>query len=65
MTPLQTPNTIYVGVSDDSAVLDIWSHQDANRAIEIETTAHQELDNRGHFALLLTLLALEFPLGTH
>ena len=58
----QTPNTIYVGVSDDSAVLDIWSHRDANRAIKSETTAHQELDNRGHFAWLLTLLALEFPL---
>ncbi|NOI93240.1 thiamine phosphate synthase [Vibrio splendidus] len=58
----QTPNTIYIGVLDDSAVLDIWSHLDANRAIKGATTAHKELDNRGHFAWLLTLLALEFPL---
>ena len=59
---VQTPNTIYIGALDDSAVLDIWSHLDANRAIKSATTAHQELDNRGHFAWLLTLLALEFPL---
>ncbi|MEZ9268396.1 thiamine phosphate synthase, partial [Vibrio splendidus] len=58
----ETPNTIYIGVSDDSAVLDIWSHLDANRVIKNDTTAHQELDNHGHFAWLLTLLALEFPL---
>ncbi|UPR47316.1 thiamine phosphate synthase [Vibrio cyclitrophicus] len=58
----QASNTVYIGVSDDSVVLDIWSHLDANRAIKSETTAHQELDNRGHFAWLLTLLALEFPL---
>ncbi|TCN74001.1 thiamine-phosphate diphosphorylase [Vibrio crassostreae] len=58
----QASNTVYIGVSDDSAVLDIWSHLDANRVIKSETTAHQELDNRGHFAWLLTLLALEFPL---
>ncbi len=58
----QASNTVYIGVSDDSAVLDIWSHLDANRVIKSDTTAHQELDNRGHFAWLLTLLALEFPL---
>ncbi|MEZ8722988.1 thiamine phosphate synthase [Vibrio pomeroyi] len=58
----QASNTVYIGVSDDSAVLDIWSHLDANRVIKSETTAHQELDSRGHFAWLLTLLALEFPL---
>lgn len=58
----QASNTVYIGVSDDSAVLDIWSHLDANRVIKSETTAHQELDSRSHFAWLLTLLALEFPL---
>ncbi|CDT80858.1 putative Thiamine-phosphate pyrophosphorylase [Vibrio coralliirubri] len=58
----QTPNTIYIGVLDDSAVLDLWSQLDANRAIKSETPAQQELDSRGHFAWLLTLLALEFPL---
>lgn len=58
----QALNTVYIGVSDDSAVLDIWSHLDANRVIKSETTAHKELDSRGHFAWLLTLLALEFPL---
>ncbi len=58
----QTPSTIYIGVLDDSAVLDIWSQLDSNRAIKSETSAHQELDSRGHFAWLLTLLALEFPL---
>lgn len=58
----QASNTVYIGVSDDSAVLDIWSHLDSNRAIKCETTTHQELDSRGHFAWLLTLLALEFPL---
>ena len=58
----QAPNAVYIGVSDDSAVLDIWSHLDANRVIKSETTAHKELDSRGHFAWLLTLLALEFPL---
>ncbi|QPK05566.1 thiamine phosphate synthase [Vibrio kanaloae] len=58
----QTPNTLYIGVSDDSAVLDIWSHLGANRVIKSESTAHQELDSRSHFAWLLTLLALEFPL---
>ncbi|CAK1993678.1 thiamine-phosphate pyrophosphorylase [Vibrio crassostreae] len=58
----QASNTVYIGVSDDSAVLDIWSHLDANRVIKSDTTAHQELDSRGHFAWLLTLLALEFPL---
>ncbi|MCG9546610.1 thiamine phosphate synthase [Vibrio sp. Isolate33] len=58
----QASNTVYIGVSDDSAVLDIWSHLDANRVIKSETTAPQELDSRGHFAWLLTLLALEFPL---
>ncbi|EAP92632.1 thiamine phosphate synthase [Vibrio splendidus] len=58
----QTPNTIYIGVSDDSAVLDIWSHLDASRVIKNDTTAHQELDHHAHFAWLLTLLALEFPL---
>ncbi|WP_061040042.1 thiamine phosphate synthase [Vibrio coralliirubri] len=58
----QTPNTIYIGVLDDSAALDIWSQLDSNRAIKSETPAHQELDSRGHFAWLLTLLALEFPL---
>ncbi|NAZ98504.1 thiamine phosphate synthase [Vibrio toranzoniae] len=58
----QASNTVYIGVSDDSAVLDIWSHLDANRVIKSETTAHKELDSRGHFAWLLTLLALEFPL---
>ncbi|UPR58089.1 thiamine phosphate synthase [Vibrio sp. ED004] len=58
----QASNTVYIGVSDDSSVLDIWSHLDANRAIESDTTAPQELDSRGHFAWLLTLLALEFPL---
>lgn len=58
----QASNTVYIGVPDDSAVLDIWSHLDANRVIKSETTAHQELDSRGHFAWLLTLLALEFPL---
>ena len=58
----QASNTVYIGVSDDSAVLDIWSHLNANRVIKSDTTAHQELDNRGHFAWLLTLLALEFPL---
>ncbi|MCK8079218.1 thiamine phosphate synthase [Vibrio sp. 1CM2L] len=58
----QTQNTIYIGVLDDSAALDIWSQLDANRAIKSETPAHQELDSRGHFAWLLTLLALEFPL---
>ncbi|MEG3223773.1 thiamine phosphate synthase [Vibrio gigantis] len=61
-TLTQASNTIYIGVSDDSAVLDIWSHLDSNRAIKCETTTHQELDSRGHFAWLLTLLALEFPL---
>ncbi len=59
---VQTPNTIYIGVLDDSAALDIWSQLDSNRAIKSETSAHQELDSRGHFAWLLTLLALEFPL---
>ncbi|NAZ48014.1 thiamine phosphate synthase [Vibrio toranzoniae] len=59
---IQASNTVYIGVSDDSAVVDIWSHLDANRVIESETTAHKELDSRGHFAWLLTLLALEFPL---
>ncbi|MFA0350813.1 thiamine phosphate synthase, partial [Vibrio sp. 10N.222.55.C6] len=49
----ETPNTIYIGVSDDSAVLDIWSHLDANRVIKNDTTVHQELDDRGHFAWLL------------
>ncbi|KWU00030.1 thiamine-phosphate pyrophosphorylase [Vibrio toranzoniae] len=58
----QASNTVYIGVSDDSAVLDIWSHLDVNRVIKSETTAPQELDSRGHFAWLLTLLALEFPL---
>ncbi|WP_333914035.1 thiamine phosphate synthase [Vibrio coralliirubri] len=58
----QTQNTIYIGVLDDSAALDIWSQLDANRAIKSETPAHQELDSRGHFAWLVTLLALEFPL---
>ncbi|MFA0231279.1 thiamine phosphate synthase, partial [Vibrio sp. 10N.261.45.A7] len=58
----QASNTVYIGVPDDSAVLDIWSHIDANRVIKSETTAHQELYSRGHFAWLLTLLALEFPL---
>lgn len=58
----QASNTVYIGVPDDSAVLDIWSHLDANRVIKSETTAHKELDSRGHFAWLLTLLALEFPL---
>ncbi|MEZ8036886.1 thiamine phosphate synthase [Vibrio crassostreae] len=58
----QASNTVYIGVSDDSDVLDIWSHLNANRVIKSDTTAHQELDNRGHFAWLLTLLALEFPL---
>ena len=58
----QTPSIIYIGVLDDSAVLDIWSQLDSNRAIKSETSAHQELDSRGHFAWLLTLLALEFPL---
>ncbi|MEZ8064985.1 MULTISPECIES: thiamine phosphate synthase [Vibrio] len=58
----QTPNTIYIGVSDDSAVLDLWSHLGSNRVIKSESTAHQELDSRSHFAWLLTLLALEFPL---
>lgn len=58
----QASNTVYIGVSDDSAVLDIWSHLDANRVIKSETTAHTELDSRSHFAWLLTLLALEFPL---
>ncbi|MEZ9153349.1 thiamine phosphate synthase [Vibrio sp. 10N.286.49.E11] len=58
----QTPNTIYIGALGDSAVLDIWSQLDANRAIKSETPTHQELDSRGHFAWLLTLLALEFPL---
>ncbi|CDT82121.1 putative Thiamine-phosphate pyrophosphorylase [Vibrio coralliirubri] len=58
----QTPNTIYIGVLDDSAALDIWSQLDSNRAIKSETPAHQELDSRGHFAWLVTLLALEFPL---
>ncbi|MCY9866299.1 thiamine phosphate synthase [Vibrio coralliirubri] len=58
----QTPNIIYIGVLDDSAALDIWSQLDSNRAIKSETSAHQELDSRGHFAWLLTLLALEFPL---
>ncbi len=58
----QASNTVYIGVSDDSAVLDIWSQLDSNRAIKSETSAHQELDSRGHFAWLLTLLALEFPL---
>ncbi|TKF58000.1 thiamine phosphate synthase [Vibrio sp. F13] len=58
----QTPNTIYIGVLDDSAALDIWSQLDANRAIKSEILDHQELDSRGHFAWLLTLLALEFPL---
>ena len=57
----QASNTVHIGVSDDSAVLDIWSHLDANRVIKSDTTAHQELDSRGHFAWLLTLLALEFP----
>ncbi|WKY58055.1 thiamine phosphate synthase [Vibrio sp. SNU_ST1] len=57
----QASNTVYIGVSDDSAVLDIWSHLGANRVIKNETAAHQELDSRGHFAWLLTLLALEFP----
>ena len=61
-TLTQASNIIYIGVSDDSAVLDIWSHLDSNRAIKCETTTHQELDSRGHFAWLLTLLALEFPL---
>ena len=42
--------------------MDIWSHLDANRAINSETTAHQELDKRGHFVWLLTLLALVFQL---
>ncbi|CDU11157.1 thiamine phosphate synthase [Vibrio coralliirubri] len=58
----QTPNAIYIGALDDSAALDIWSQLDSNRAIKSETPAHQELDSRGHFAWLLTLLALEFPL---
>ncbi|MDA0146304.1 thiamine phosphate synthase [Vibrio toranzoniae] len=58
----QASNTVYIGVSDDSAVLDIWSHLDANRVIKSETTVHKELDSRSHFAWLLTLLALEFPL---
>ena len=58
----QTPSIIYIGVLDDSAVLDIWSQLYSNRAIKSETSAHQELDSRGHFAWLLTLLALEFPL---
>ncbi|WP_261885030.1 thiamine phosphate synthase [Vibrio pomeroyi] len=58
----QASNTVYIGVPDDSAVLDIWSHLDANRVIKSETTAHKDLDSRGHFAWLLTLLALEFPL---
>ncbi|CDT34329.1 thiamine phosphate synthase [Vibrio coralliirubri] len=58
----QTPNLIYIGVFDDSAALDIWSQLDSNRAIKSETPAHQELDSRGHFAWLVTLLALEFPL---
>ena len=42
--------------------MDIWSQLDANRAIKSGTPAHQELDSRGHFAWLVTLLALEFPL---
>lgn len=58
----QASNTVYVGVSDDSAVLDIWSHLNANRVIKSDTTTHQELDSNGHFTWLLTLLALEFPL---
>ncbi|WP_146491434.1 thiamine phosphate synthase [Vibrio sp. T20] len=58
----QASNTVHIGVSDDSAVLDIWSHLDANRVIKSDTTAHQELDSRSHFAWLLTLLSLEFPL---
>ncbi|OEF86473.1 thiamine phosphate synthase [Vibrio splendidus] len=58
----QASNTVHIGVSDDSAVLDIWSHLNANRVIKSDTTAHKELDSSGHFAWLLTLLALEFPL---
>ena len=58
----QASNTVHIGVSDDSAVLDIWSHLDANRVIKSDHIAHQELDSRSHFTWLLTLLALEFPL---
>ncbi len=58
----QYPNTIYVGVADKATVLDIWSHLNANRAIKSITTDHQAIDSRHHFAWLLTLLALDFPL---
>jgi len=58
----QYPNTIYVGVADEATVLDIWSHLNANRAIKSITTDHQAIDSRHHFAWLLTLLALDFPL---
>lgn len=58
----QHPNTIYVGVANDPTVLDIWSHLNANRAIKSIATDHQAIDSRHHFAWLLTLLALDFPL---
>ena len=58
----QYPNTIHVGVADEAAVLDIWSHLNANRAIKSITTDHQAIDSRHHFAWFLTLLALDFPL---
>ena len=56
------PNTIYVGITNDAAVLDIWSHLNVNRAVKSITNDPQALDNRHHFAWLLTLLALDFPL---
>ena len=59
---VQHPNTVYVGVTNDAAVLDILSHLNANRAIKSITTDHQAIDSRHHFAWFLTLLALDFPL---
>lgn len=58
----QYPNMIYVGVTNDAAVLDIWSHLNANRAIKSINPDHQAIDSRHHFAWLLMLLALDFPL---
>ena len=51
----QYPNTIYVGVTNDAAVLDIWSHLNANRAIKSINPDHQAIDSRHHFAWLLML----------
>lgn len=58
-TIIPTSN-IYIGLDDNDGLLDVWQHQGETRALQYPSRFNRSPTQ--HFAWVLTLLSLEFPI---